>query len=70
MDFVSAMPSAIQMREDVAQLYSQINIIKVVCCVHFGNQRRQVFLCIFKFIHERGPLDWCALFVYQWHSVS
>src|SRR5450830_604341 len=68
-DFVPAMPSAIQMREDVAQLYSQIDLFKVVCRVHFVNQRRQVLLRVFKFIHESGPLDWRALFVYQWHSV-
>jgi hypothetical protein len=67
--FIPAMPSAIQMREDVAQLYSQINFVKVICRIHLGDQRRQVFLRVFKFIHEPSPLDWRALLVYHCRSV-
>ncbi len=68
--FIPAMPSAIQMREDVAQLYSQFNFVKVICRVHPGDQRRQMFLCVFKFTHEPSPLDWRALFVYHCRSVG
>ncbi len=64
------MPSPIQMREDVAQLYSQFNFVKVIRRVHFGDQRYQVFLCVFKFVHEPSPLDWRALFVYHFRSVG
>lgn len=68
--FIPAMPSAIQMREDVAQLYSQFNFVKVICRVHLGDQRRQMFLCVFKFVHEPSPLDWRTLFVYHCRSVG
>lgn len=64
------MPSTIQMREDVAKLYSQINFVKVICRVHLGDQCRQVFLRVFKFIHEPSPLAWRALFVYHCRSVG